>query len=44
MEAGNTHIADPVDTIHHEMDTAVHSHYVYKSVYIPCSFNHMTLP
>ena len=42
MEAGNTHVADPVDAIHHEMDSAVHSHHVYKSVYTTYSFNHMT--
>ena len=26
MEAGNTLTADPVDTVHHEMDITVHSH------------------
>ena len=32
MEAGDTHAADPVDTMHHEMDSAVCSHRFYKSV------------
>ena len=35
MEAGDTHVADPVDTVavHHEMDGMVHSHCVYKPVW-----------
>ena len=32
MAADDTRAADPVDTVHHEMDSAVHSDYVYKSV------------
>ena len=34
MEAGNTRVADPVDTVvvHHEMDSTVCSHHVYKPV------------
>ena len=32
MAAGDTRAADPVDTVHHEMDSLVHSHHVYKSV------------
>ena len=32
MESGNTRAADPVDTMHHEMDSAVCSHRFYKSV------------
>ena len=36
MEAGDTHVADLVDTVHHEMDcSTVCSHRVYKSVYLP---------
>ena len=27
MAAGDTHAADPVDTVHHEMDSAVCSHH-----------------
>ena len=33
--AGNTHVADPVDTVQHEMDSAVRSHHFYKTVYSP---------
>ena len=33
MEAGNTRITDLLDTVHHEMDSVVHSYHVYKSVW-----------
>ena len=29
MEAGDTCVADPVDAVHHEMDSAVCTHCVY---------------
>ena len=32
MAAGDTRAADPVDTVHHEMDSTIHSHGFYKSV------------
>ena len=32
MAAGDTHAADSVDTVHHEIDSEVHSHSFYKSV------------
>ena len=32
MEPGDTHVADPVDIVHHVKDNTVHSHHVYKSV------------
>ena len=32
MAAGDTCAADPVDTVHHEVDSAVRSHRLYKSV------------
>ena len=35
MEAGDTRVADQVDTVHHEMDSTLHSHCVYKSVWLP---------
>ena len=35
MVAGDTCVADPVDTVHHEMNSKVHSHRVYKSVWSP---------
>ena len=39
MEAGDTRVADPVDTVHHEMDSAedstIRSHRFYKSVQSP---------
>ena len=33
MAAGDTRVADPVDTMHYEIDSAVHNHQVYKSVW-----------
>ena len=33
MAAGKTHVADPLDTMHHEMDSMVYSHHAYKSVW-----------
>ena len=33
MEAGNTHVTDLLDTVHHEMDSVVHSDHVYNSVW-----------
>ena len=35
MAAGDTRAADPVDTVHHEMDSLVCSHRFYKSVQLP---------
>ena len=35
MAAGNTRAADPVDTVHHEMDSTVRSHCFYKYVQLP---------
>ena len=35
MEDGNTRVTDPLDTVNHEMDSAVHSHHFYKSVWSP---------
>ena len=35
MAAGDTHVADPLDTVYHEIDSMVHSHHVYKSVWLP---------
>ena len=32
MAAGDTRAADPVDTVHHKIDSAVRSHRFYKSV------------
>ena len=32
MAADNAHVRDPLDTVHHEMYSVVHSHYVHKSV------------
>ena len=33
MAAGDTHVEDPLDTVHHEIDNMVHSRHVYKSVW-----------
>ena len=35
MAAGDTPVADLSDTVHHEMDSMVHSHHAYKSVWSP---------
>ena len=35
MEAGHACVADPLNTAQHEMDSVVHSHHVYKSVWSP---------
>ena len=35
MAADNVHIADMLDTVHHEMDSMVRSHHVYKFVWLP---------
>ena len=35
MATGDTHVADPLDTMYHEMDSIVHSHHVYKPVWLP---------
>ena len=35
MANGNAHIADSLDTVHHEKDHVVHDQFVYKSVWQP---------
>ena len=35
MAAGDTHVADPLDTVCHEMDKFACSHHVYKYVWSP---------
>ena len=35
MAAGDASVADSLDTLHHEMDSVVHGHHVYKSVRSP---------
>ena len=35
MAAGDTCVADLLDTVHHEMDSLVRGHHVYKSVWSP---------
>ena len=32
-DAGIAHVADWLDTMHHELDSVVHIHHVYKSVW-----------
>ena len=32
MAAGDTRVADPLDTVNHKMESVVPSHCVYKSV------------
>ena len=33
--AGDARVADPLDTVHHEMDSVVCCRHVYKSVWSP---------
>ena len=35
MATGDTRAADPVDTVHHKMDSVVHSYHFYKSMQLP---------
>ena len=35
MAPCDTHIVNLLNTVHHEMDRAVHSHHVYKTVWTP---------
>ena len=35
MAVGNDCVADPLDTVHHEMDSVVCGRHVYKSVWSP---------
>ena len=35
MAADNNLLADPLDTVHHEMDSMIRDHHVYKSVWSP---------
>ena len=37
-------MADPLDIMHHEMDSVVHSHHVYKSVCLIASDRRTTCP
>ena len=34
MTAGDTCAADPIDTVHHEMDSTVRSHRLYIYIYV----------
>ena len=43
MAAGDTHVADLVDTVHHEMDSAICSHHDYKSLWSPVKGEHLVL-
>ena len=35
MTSGDTHVANPLDFMHYEIDSMVHSYYAYKSVQSP---------
>ena len=37
MAAGNTHVADQLDTVHHKMDSKVRGHHVYKKISVVTS-------
>ena len=44
MAAGDTHVLDSLDTVHHEMDSVGCSHHVYKSQCEVASNRRTTLP
>ena len=44
MAAGNTHVADLLDTVYHEMDKLTCSHHDYKSVWSPVANRRATFP
>ena len=47
MAAGHTHVADPLDTVYHEMDKlacTVCSYHVYKSVWSSVANRRTTYP
>ena len=44
MVAADAHVLDPPDIVHHEMDSLVHSHCVYKSQYEVASNERTTRP
>ena len=44
MVAGDARILDSLDIVHHEMDSLVHSHCVYKSQYEVASNGRTTHP
>ena len=33
MAAHDAHVVDLLDTVHHEMDSTVHSHHVYETIW-----------
>ena len=43
MAADNARVADPLDTVHHEINSVVHTHYVYKSVWSPVTAEQLIL-
>ena len=44
MAAGHVHVADPLDTVYHEMDKLACSYHVYKSVWSPVANRRITYP
>ena len=44
MVAADAHVLDPLDIVHHEMDSLVHSHCVYKPQYEVVSNGRTTRP
>ena len=43
MIPGHVCAADPIDTLHHEKDGVVYSHYVYKSLWSPVTGEQLVL-
>ena len=43
MDTSDTHVADLLDTVHHEMDSVVRGHHVYKSVWLPVTGEQLIL-
>ena len=43
IAAGDACVADPLDTMHHEMDRMVHGHHIYKSVQLAVTGEQLVL-
>ena len=43
MEVRDTHVADLLDTVHHETDSVFRSHHVYKFVWWPVTGEQLVL-
>ena len=41
MAAGDIPVTDLLDTVHHEIDSTVRSHHIYKSVWLSVTGEHL---